>query len=391
MIGAIDSYLQIVSALYLSVCIESTFCHHIWHPEFSDRTEHFLNSNSFWKNNKLITRLKGETDAQFNHLASSARQRGGFMFGVCILLILYAIFEKDLSQGMPAEPISLLLSLVCVLIISSLHVFYKATFVSNTLCLWACLSCYSLSHHFIRTDIWKADYNLWITVAAIVIITLPLIYQFLWYRLTNSFYMRFWENLLNTERTHFEKAKFIEENGGDPVTLPIEYRNYFAQCHVNKQTTQDRQMNGLNECFFTRVSARCTPPGLFKLMCFRLGLSQSSDETATGAVISAQAVTSPDKQKLRDSLTPIQAVGTTNLSQTEFERCYQLYDTMEAPPKLIPFCEEHKLNYDDFHAYFIRRRTDAAKKQSERKKNKVAGLRPPRQTKQRNKTNKKTT
>lgn len=390
MIEVIDSYLQIVSALYLSVCIESTFCHHIWHPEFSARTEQFLNSNSFWKNNKLIARLKSDTDAKFNNLASCARQRGGFMFGVCILLTIYAIFEKNLSLDMPAEPISLLLSLICVFIISSVLVFYRASFIGNTLCLGACLACYSLCHHFIRTDIWNTDYNLWITVAAIVVITIPLIYQFAWYRLTNSFYMSFWGKILNKERAHFEKAKYIEENGGNPDPLPIEYRNYFAKCHVNRQSTQDRQMNGLNECFFTRVSDQCTPQGLFKLICFRLGFSKSpgADKTDTGS--NSNVNTAAKEQKLRDSVTPIQAVGTTNLSQTEFERCYQLYNAMKKKPTLEQFCKDNKLKYDTFYAYYKRRQTGTAKDQPSPKHNKVAGSTPSRQPKRSKKANKKT-
>lgn len=361
MIGAIDSYLQIVSALYLSVCLDNHFCRHIWHPEFSDKTEKFLNENPFWKTYNLIPRIKETTDTQFSNLAAQARQRGGFMFAVCILLIIYAIFEPDLSYGMPAEAFALLAFLSCVLVVNTLQIYIKFNFIAGTVALAFCSAVYSCCHHYLRTSIWDNRYNLWVTFAAICIISLPLLYQFLWHRLTNSFFMSFWENLLAQERQYYEDAKQMEINGGEIEKLQPEYNAHFANCHVNKRKTQDFQMKDLNDCFFKRLTARCIPPGLIHLLYFRISLSaQTIRDWATHCFCKKTVAPAPT-HTLKDFGMPIQDVGGILPDQTDYERYYQMYINMTVPPKLKVFCQTHNLNHIAFHTYFKRRITRTIK------------------------------
>lgn len=357
MIGATDSYLQLVAALYISICIENTFCSHIWHPKFSGKTRRFLNENEFWKKFKLIERIQNTTDHQFDVLAKRARQRGGFMLAVCVILILYTIFENDLSKGMPAEALSILAFLVSVFLISLLQLYFNFNFIGNACGLAISIGIYSCFHHYFQINIWNECYNPWVTLISLSIISFPLLYQFVWHRLTNSFFMLFWENALSEEEENYKRAKDIEENGGNPKTLPSEYSDYFAICHVNKQDNQDLHIKGLNECFFKRLEEKCQPPGLIHLLYFRICKGIKS---LWGQIRPRRRRTAPPppSQPLKDYGTPIQSLESINdPDKAVYEPLYQLYSTSSPIPKLKAFCKEHDLDEKLFRVYFKQRRS----------------------------------
>lgn len=344
MISGLSTYVQFLSAIYLTICLDNMIGRRFWSPNYyalvTDELSIFKHSISSPKQAQLEAQIKDKAE----QLDSKSRKRGCLMLFYCILLMFYNSFEQDYYTTLPTEtdllsyyfPFGLLLLISLILPFLYGRIFKRWLYLLLTIlvlisifvCCLITKNCYQLPDNF---DFLK--YTKW-TIA--IVLPLPIVYQLYVNWLYSTAYLCHLKWEIRDEYEKYQQSKAAYKQKKKEMADESYYQAFMNLLDSNNP---DNILTELNKTLYEHLEKRCTPPSAYKLF---KSWKNKSDKPLPDI---------PQIEDQEENLPVDKELGKT-FDRTNYQKYFEEYDSFATKPKLSEFCIRHGLNYNDFHMFY---------------------------------------
>lgn len=354
MISALSTYIQFLSAIYVTICLDNMIGRRFWSPNYYElvtgELSIFKRSISTPKQTQLEKKIKEKAE----QLDDRSRKRGSLMLFYCVLLMFYNSFEPDYYTSLPvgADLLPYYLPFGILLVTSLILPFFYGSLFKRWR--WLLLTIFVQAVVFVACLIFRSSLQLpdWLCFlaytkwAVAVLLPVPIAYQLYINWLYSTAYLCHlkWEVRDEYERYQTSKTAYEQK---DKAKADESY--YQAFTNILLDANPDNMLTELNKTLYEHLEARCTPPSSLELF-------KSWNDKKDKELPEIQQPSVPEEENL-----PVDRELERTFDRSKYQQFFEEYEKINTKPKLSKFCSDNGLNYDDFHEYYRNKKSGKAK------------------------------
>lgn len=274
MIGDLNSFVQFMAAIYLTLTIDSLLFKRYWSPAYYDMVTKQLELYKFKSNQHLDQKLQDTIRDREGVITTTARKRGAVLLITCLTTLIFASFELPIpgEKSSPEEVAAYMNQYICLdlylyltIIVFIVFMYWMVNFlvvlVVATLLPLVFLLNFSpalLAHlQFLQ---FCPDTR----ILLVIVLLLPIVYQITVNWLYSDVYRKLLIRNLNNVRKDYISAKTAFEKE-DATLLPESYKDIAAEFGV-RHVKGDEQVTLLYQHLYKVLGDVCIAPRLRSLI-----------------------------------------------------------------------------------------------------------------------------
>lgn len=95
MLSNFSSLIELFSAVYITMCIDNSYCRNFWTPSYFDEMDKLLGQYDFSQTELSIENLKKKIKATNSRIQKYSQYKGAILLNFCILLLIFIGFENE--------------------------------------------------------------------------------------------------------------------------------------------------------------------------------------------------------------------------------------------------------------------------------------------------------
>lgn len=274
MIGDLNTFVQFMAAIYLTLTIDSLLFKRYWSPAYYDMVTKQLGYYKFKSNQHLEQKLQDTIKDREKVITTTARKRGVILLVACLTTLVFAAFElpnpgkESTTEDMTAylnQYICLDLYLYLTMIAFILFMYWMVNFlvvliVTTLLPLVFLLNFSSALMAYIQCLHVFSDTR----ILLVIVLLLPIVYQITLNWLYSDVFRKLLIRSLNSVYKDYISAKKAFEKE-DVNLLPNSYKDIAAEFSV-RHVKDDEQVTLLYQHLYNTLSKVCVAPRLRSLI-----------------------------------------------------------------------------------------------------------------------------
>ncbi len=274
MIGDLNSFVQFMAAIYLTLTIDSLLFKRYWSPAYYEMVTKQLSLYKFKSNQHLDQKLQDTIKERENVITTTARKRGVVLLLACLTTLIFAAFELPCpgNEAKPEEVITYMNQYVCfdlylylTMIAFVLFMYWMVNFLTVMIVVTLLPFVFLLNlSPVLLTHIQFLHVFSDSRILLIIVLLLPVVFQITVNWLYSDVFRKLLIRSLNCVYKEYISAKEAFEKE-DANLLPLSYKDIAAEFGV-KHIKDDEQVTMLYQHLYNQLSKVCVSPRLRSLI-----------------------------------------------------------------------------------------------------------------------------
>jgi len=274
MIGDLNSFVQFMAAIYLTLTIDSLLFKRYWSPAYYDMVTNQLSLYKFKSNQHLDQQLQDTIKSREEVITGTARKRGAIFLITCLTTLIFAAFELPCpgNEAKPEDVITYMNQYVCFdlyLYLTMIAFILFMFWMVNFLVVLIVAMLLPLVFFIILFPEMLAHIQ-WLHVFSdsrillVIVLIIPIVYQIAINWLYSDVFRKLLIRSLNSVHKDYISAKeaFAKENAN---LLPVSYKDIAAEFGV-RHIKEDEQVTLLYQHLYKQLGEVCVSPRLRSLI-----------------------------------------------------------------------------------------------------------------------------
>ena len=274
MIGDLNSFVQFMAAIYLTLTIDSLLFKRYWSPAYYDMVTKQLSLYKFKSNQHLDQKLQDTIKDWEEVITTTARKRGAIFLITCLTTLIFAAFELPYpgNEAKPEEVVAYMNQYLCfdlylylTMIVFMLFMYWMVNFlVVLIVALFLPLTFLLNMTPALLSHIQCLHVCSDTRILLVVVLFLPIVYQIAVNWLYSDVFRKLLVRRLNCVHKDYISAKeaFAQE---DASLLPNSYKDIAAEFGV-RHIKDDEQVTLLYQHLYKQLGEVCVSPRLRSLI-----------------------------------------------------------------------------------------------------------------------------
>lgn len=344
MISDLNTIIQFLAAIYLTITIDSIMFRRFWTPNLYSIIEDKLNEYSFALSSPLKKELLDSIKSNAHIVDSNARKRGGYMLAICVMALIFASFETEQTDANIYFVYSITLIAAALFFIGGVFKWKKwRRVIYSLLCVIALYGVSIIT--FNRTSlsancyIYCSQHQFLVTlfpkVATIILLIIPIIGRLYLNWLYSTVYIHSLSNALNEEKLKYDRTKEGIDTG-DKDKCDDSYKQAFIDVFFDKTGKQDQINTKLANTLKEHLVNICVFKKWYEMVCY--SFSKKYRNRDVNSAINAPTQTS-------------YTLPATKVDESNFPALLKDYNERKLAIKIVDFCKEKGIDPEAFKKY----------------------------------------
>lgn len=279
MLANYNSYIQFIAAIYLTLSIDNTLFRSIWSMTYVENLFNAFSNVKLDLPSKFEENFRNIIKTKAQSIEKQSRIRGSFMLSICVALLIFSGIEISLLASITDKlviqsfliPYSIFTSVLFISIIWLIC--WQTNYIKVFISILAIIITTFLSLlwkdniFFLLNDQVKGKLVGTIDIITVLIITIPLLYQFLINWLYSDIYYYYVGNKINEEISEYRNAI----NANSPENVLQKYTTAFTQAYFDsKNKGSDTVLTEVNKIFNEQLEIVIQSPRIIELIKYHI-------------------------------------------------------------------------------------------------------------------------
>lgn len=337
----LSAFIQFVGALYLTIAIDSILFKRFWNPDFfammSENIKHYTEDKGVNISSELNNKLTGSAKEISDQIDKHSRWQGCMMLIYSVALLVAFGFKEDFVGDQVNTASFCLLAFVVLGLLSFLlskwllRSWGSAFVIPAVVMVLPFLAFAPFISRYLSV---VAAPIVWLKISVVFFLLLPIAWRIFYNWLYSSVYSVFIHTKIKEEyNTYLETKKYLKNKQSEMIV--DRYKSVLTE-FFNKEGIQDTG-NKCAEIYVDLITEQCDKiPGVIELWKHR---NDKFDDD----------VNNLDNDEEKETVQPLG--NQTPVSKEVYERLFVIFEKLKGTKKLQAFCEENKVNYEQFREY----------------------------------------
>lgn len=344
MISDLNTIIQFLAAIYLTITIDSIMFRRFWTPDLYKIIEDKLNEYSFALSSPLKKDLLDSIKSNAHIVDSNARKRGGYMLVICVMALIFASFESDKTDANIYFVYSITLIAAALFFIGGVFKWKKwRRVIYSLLCVITLyvvgIIIFTYSQLSVNCAVYCSEHQILITVfpkvATLFFLIIPIIGRLYLNWLYSTVYIHSLSNALYNEKQKFDRTKEGIDTG-DKDKCDDSYKQAFIDVFFDKEGKQDQINTKLANTLKEHLVNICVFKKWYEMVSYSFSKKYRNRD-----------VNSPVDTPTQTSYT----LPAAKIDESRFPALLKEYNEKKTAIKIVDFCKEKRIDPEAFKKY----------------------------------------